>query len=340
MMDAHDPIDDSEWVPAAEALRRVSQIMTEYQARHAIADRAHDGLVRARAVRFVQHRQTFDDVELPKEFWWAGAHQALEQNWPAGDFSTWINRTLHWKAYGVRFSRDDIEALLPQRERMAFARMEPGNYASAATCLRELRSTLRCDEATAEQLVLRNCRAGLIPSRCARIQCRVRDRYGEDETEDTNVAVPQWFWEECLDSGVTVLNWRTGRFAGTGIVDDDEHKVILSGVEFQVGAIVELEGMEARRAHTLPPSDSTGTGDDVIEKRGRKLSEGWRTWVAELVAHVHDQGLPEGVGSQGQEELIKAVADALATRGEETLGRSTVQPVVQAVLDRLRPADN
>lgn len=340
MTDARDLIDDSEWVPAAEALRRVGQIMTEYQARHAIADRAHDGLVRARAVRFVKHRQTFDGVELPKEFWWAGAHEALEQNWPAGDFSTWINHTWHWKAYGVRFSRDDIEAMLPQRERLAFARMEPGNYAPTATCLRELQSTLRCDEPTAEQLILRSCRAGLIPSRCARIQCRVRDRYGENEEEDTHVAVPQWFWEECLDGEGAVLNWRIGRFAGNGIVDGDEHKVILSGVEFQVGAIVELEGTEAQRTHALPPSDPTGTQDATIEKRGRKLSAGWRTWVAELVAHVHDKGLPEGIGSQGQEELIKAVADALAARGEETLGRSTVQPVVQAVLDRLRSADN
>lgn len=340
MTEARDPIDDSEWLPAAESLRRVSQIMTEYQARHAIADRAHDGLVRARAVRFVKHRETIDDVELPREFWWAGAHEALEQNWPAGDFSTWINHNWHWKAYGVRFSRGDIEAMLPQRERMAFARMEPGNYAPAATCLRELQSTLGCDQATAEQLILRSCRAGLIPSRCAHIQCRVRDRYGEDENEDINVAVPQWFWEECLDGEGTVLNWKTGRFAGNGIVDGDEHKVILSNVEFQVGAIVELEGTEAH-THALSPSDSTGTQNVAIEKkRGPKLSAVWRTWVAELVAHVHDKGLPEGVGSQGQEELIKAVADALAARGEETLGRSTVQPVVQAVLDRLRSADN
>jgi hypothetical protein len=336
MTDARDPIDDTEWVPAAEALRRVSQIMTEYQARHAIADRAHDGLVRARAVRFLKHRQTFDDVELPKEFWWAGAHEALEQNWPAGDFSTWINRTWQWKAYGVRFSRDDIEAMLPQRERLVFARMAPGNYAPAATCLRELHTTLGCDEAAAERLILRGCRAGLIPGRCARIQCRVRDRYGEKEEEDTNVAVPQWFWEECLEGEGTVLNWRTGRFAGNGVVDGDEHKVILSGVEFQVGAIVELEGIEARPGRAS--SGATGTQDAPIEKRGRKLSDGWRIWVAELVAYVHDNGYPDGVGSQGQEELIQAVAGALAARGEEGLARTTVQPVVQAVLDRLRSA--
>jgi hypothetical protein len=70
------------------------------------------------------------------------------------------------------------------------------------------------------------------------------------------------------------------------------------------------------------------------------LSEQWRPWIAELVAEVHDHGVPEGVGSQGQEELIKRVADALAKRGIDGLGRSTVQPVVQAVLDRMRRAEN
>lgn len=329
---------EAEWLPAAEALRRVSQIMTDYQARHAIADRAHDGLLRAHAGRFVKNGEVLDDVLLPKEFWWAGAHEALEQNWPAGDFSTWIRRMYHWKAYGVRFSRDDIEAMIPRRERLALDRMEPGNYAPAATCLSELRETLACDDATAARLILKNCRAGLVPSRCSQINWWIKDRYGEQEDQDITVAVPQWFWEECLEDEATVLNWRTGRFAGRGIVDGDESRAIISGVEFQVGAIVEIEAMEAR------PDERAGGGSGIAEpastQRGPKLSERWRPWVAELVAHIHDQGVPEGVGSQGQEELIKAVADALAERGEETLARSTVQPIVQAVLDRLRSADN
>ena len=41
----------------------------------------------------------------------------------------------------------------------------------------------------------------------------------------------------------------------------------------------------------------------------------------------------------GQEEDINTVADRLTERGEEPLGRSTVQPTVQAVLDRLRRAE-
>jgi hypothetical protein len=90
MTEPEEPTNEADWLPAAEALRRVGQIMSERQARHAIADRAQDGLVRARAVRFIKHREMFDDVDLPKEFWWAGANAALEQNWAVGDFSTWI----------------------------------------------------------------------------------------------------------------------------------------------------------------------------------------------------------------------------------------------------------
>ena len=107
---------ESEWLSSAEALRRVGEVMGEFPARHAIADRAHDGLVRARAERFVKDRDTLEDVELPKEFWWAGAHEALEQNWAVGDFSTWINRTWHWRAYGVRFLAGDIAKMLPAKE--------------------------------------------------------------------------------------------------------------------------------------------------------------------------------------------------------------------------------
>lgn len=338
MTEAGEPIDEADWLPAAEALRRVSQIMTEWQAQHAITDRANQGLVRAWALRLVKYREIFDRVEVPKEFWWARAHAALKQNWAAGDFSTVINRNSEWKAYGVRFSRDDIEAMIPRRERTALDRMEPGNYAPAATCLSELRETLACDEATAARLILKNCRAGLVPSRCSQINWWIKDRYGEQVDQDINVAVPRWFWEECLEDEATVLNWRTGRFAGRGTVVGDEYQAIISGVEFQVGAIVEIEAMEAR------PDQGAGDAPGIIKPasahRGPKLSERWRPWVAELVAHIHENGVPEGIGSQGQEELIKAVADALAMRGEESLARSTVQPIVQAVLDRLRSADN
>lgn len=81
--------------------------------RRAICTRAHDGLVRARAHRYIQGNTAKDDYEIPKGFWWAGGHAALTQNWVTGDFETWIDQRHHLRAYGVSFFRADVERMLP-----------------------------------------------------------------------------------------------------------------------------------------------------------------------------------------------------------------------------------
>lgn len=297
----------------------------------------------ARARRLIWGEKSADDQAIPASFWWAGGDLALTQNWASGDFETWIDQRLHCRAYGVEFLRMDIEAMVPVRETRipTLSRSEPGNFASASKCRGELRAALGTDEKNAERVILKACRAGLVSARCKQISWRVTDRYGSTDFDDINVGVPEWFWDDCLDGPLIVLNWSSGRFAGQGYVDGDLHKAVLSGVEFRVEDIVELEALEAKSrpadgvvtpAFELPPSTTSAAG--------RRLSDKWRPWVAELVYHIHDVGFPEGVGSQGQEELIKAVADSMADRGLEAPGRSTVQPVVQAVLDRLRAAEN
>ena len=50
--------------------------------------------------------------EIPKAFWWACGHEALDQDWNTGDFSTYIDRRLRWQAFGVEFDRIDIAAML------------------------------------------------------------------------------------------------------------------------------------------------------------------------------------------------------------------------------------
>lgn len=200
--------DEQRWLSAAMALKLVESALGEgAQAREAIAARAHDGLVPTRATRLVKDGRPSDDVEVPKEFWWARGRPALQQNWVSGDFSTTINQARRWHAYGVRFQAKAIEAMLP----------EDG----------------------------------------------------------------------------------------------------LGGVS---------EGGKRQYAS--------------VQKRGPPLSKLWPSWVAELVAHIHHHGWPDGQGSEGQEKLINTIADAFAARGEETLARATVQDAVQAVLDRLRSPGN
>ena len=69
--------------------------------KYSLCERLRDGLVASRAEIFIRHDQSAGATLLPKEFWWAGGHEALEQDWDAGQFSTWIDHNYHWKAYGV-----------------------------------------------------------------------------------------------------------------------------------------------------------------------------------------------------------------------------------------------
>jgi Predicted pPIWI-associating nuclease len=103
-----------EWVKAAEAVAILKPILDEYSARLRICERAHGGLIRARAEQFQHGQRVFLNHDIPKEFWWAEGHRALEQDWAVGDFSTWIERgSIQLKAFGVTFPRADIGKLVP-----------------------------------------------------------------------------------------------------------------------------------------------------------------------------------------------------------------------------------
>lgn len=94
-------------------------ILPAYSARLRICKRAYEGLIGARAEQFHFDQHVFRDKDLPTEFWWAGGHDALEQDWAAGDFSTWIsNGSIQLKAFGVTFARVDIERLLPAQNHL------------------------------------------------------------------------------------------------------------------------------------------------------------------------------------------------------------------------------
>jgi hypothetical protein len=113
-----------EWISAAQAARLLKPVFnSEYVAQMAICKRAHGGLIRARAERFmvdgVEHilkdeSGAVRSIDIRKEFWWAEGNTALTQNWPVGDFDTWVGRgEVHLQAFGVSFFLADIEKLIP-----------------------------------------------------------------------------------------------------------------------------------------------------------------------------------------------------------------------------------
>jgi hypothetical protein len=151
--------------------------------------------------------------------------------------------------------------------------------------------------------------------------------------------LPSFHWRSNIDWLANASLWRTGDVDFAVIRETNagatiEGRSSYFGVRLDPSGVAEIVGE--------PSADAL---NELIAPGARKPSSGrnktdrWSPWIAELVAYVHDDGIPAGVGSQGQEEIIQAVNGRFLERGEETLARATVQPVVQAVLDRLRKTE-
>lgn len=110
------------WIEAALALKFASNGAHETFGALTVCDRADAGLIRAKAKTIIFGKDTQSDAEIPKGFWWAKGHEALEQNSATGDFSTWIDQRVEINAFGVRFALDDVLEILPVEQRALVAR--------------------------------------------------------------------------------------------------------------------------------------------------------------------------------------------------------------------------
>ena len=130
---------DEEWIGAASAIALLG--MTHFLATRTICKRAHAGLIKARAERFIiRDGRPVDNVDIPVEFWWAEGGAALDQNWTTGDFDTWVDHRIHLQAFGVTFRRSDIEQLKPApvvegtaSKRSILAQTEPVKFSDGLT---------------------------------------------------------------------------------------------------------------------------------------------------------------------------------------------------------------
>jgi hypothetical protein len=65
--------ESQKWIGAAEAARLLKPVFnSEFKATRTICQRAHAGLIPARAERFMVGDRRADEREIPREFWWGG----------------------------------------------------------------------------------------------------------------------------------------------------------------------------------------------------------------------------------------------------------------------------
>lgn len=73
---------------------------------------------------------------------------------------------------------------------------------------------------------------------------------------------------------------------------------------------------------------------------GRSPANWWPDFAEELALYIFECGIPAGEGVKGQSAMLNAICDRMAANGKPEPGRSTVQPVINAVLLRTRAAGN
>ncbi len=188
-----------------------------------------------------------------------------------------------------------------------------------------------------EEEILRRLTFGLIRTKASRQRVVVKNRYGiVIETEDTlESEIPVWVWTHCFHQKEQKQDWLSGVFFVECHVDKQFKDVTLFGVELCMSDIAGIPEILHPGSGQIDFSD-----DRKTRAGGRGKSDTWPDWIAELALYLHEHGIPEGSGVNGQDELIDAVESRLIERGASTLGRTTVQPVVRAVLQRLRSAGN
>jgi hypothetical protein len=259
------------WVDAGTALEVFGNRM-------AICERCFAGLVRARAALFHNGKEEQADAELPREFWWARGHAALDQNWKVGDFSTWVEQRYHWRAFGVRFALDDLLELVPFdqhgviRRRLSVA----GNpaWVSALAARRFAYEMARLNPMKAGEAVVEQCRLGFVIARAVEMRWALGRSPDDGWTEEGREwDVPIWFWQHFTTQDASSHNWEQGLFAGRGRGPQGYGWLTLNGVYFLRSSLDVL----------LPTAAAIADGEASADPRKPALPEAeLRRWWERL----------------------------------------------------------
>lgn len=294
-----------QWLEAATAL-------DVFGNRMAICERCHAGLIRTKAASFYRADDKQADAELPREFWWAEGHEALDQNWQTGDFSTWIDHKYHWQAFGIRFALDDLLKLIPFEEHAGVRRRlsVAGNPAwlSAREARRFAYQNARLQPVTAGKAVVEQCRLGFIVARAAEMRWAAGSKQDDWTTEKREWDVPIWFWEGFTTQDASSHDWEQGRFAGRARGPQGYGWVTLNGVYFLRSSLDVLLPTATPRADGEEPADSRKPALPEAELRRwwEKLAGARDTLTQEQLRALAINDHPQHTVSR---ERIRALAD-------------------------------
>lgn len=312
-----------QWLRAAKALEILTRDSGYYDSVRSLCSRAHQGLIRSRAQLLVVGEEKRNSVEVPASFWWAGGEDALEQDWDRGDFSTWIERKVQWRAFGVEFDVDGFKLMLPTEVGSKIAReLSTSNnpeWVTAIAARKQLYMSNFASPTSADQVLLDQCRLGLVTGRALRMERTMEKFQGSQRIEAREWDIPDWFWNEFTKSGSSSQDWNRGVFRGQGRSQDGLADIVLTGVYFL--------------KDTLPnqnDKNEEATSSPTKGAKGRPPKAFWDDlWCAVWGSVYRGDFEPK---SQG--EIERAMLDWISEHDHEA-AESTVKPAARKMLAEL-----
>lgn len=113
-------------------------------------------------------------------------------------------------------------------------------------------------------------------------------------------------------------------------LDDDAWSASTGDVARLIGVRIDPDSIPFQER----PANSTTAQTRAMPTRG--AARWWPAFAEELAIYIHEEGIPDGIGTDGQGDLIKVIQQRVANRNIDEPSRTAIQPVIQAVLDRLR----
>ena len=199
----------------------------------------------------------------------------------------------------------------------------------------------------ASDTLLRRLQSGQLPSRAASLSLEWDSDFGEEPEPapgcdaDGMIPVPKTFWASFAECQPVRKEWDwlagdfhfklAGHRAGWG----ENGTGVVIGLELDSSHLPQFSWPGPESASDTEVAQST-----VQRGGGRPAANWWPDFAEELAIYIHEHGIPEGQGHDGQSSLIDAVFERMSEQGKPEPGRGTVQPVVNAVLRRIRSAGN
>lgn len=162
------------------------------------------------------------------------------------------------------------------------------------------------------------------------IRARARLYVPNFGAESADCDVSREFWVNRLAQS-TFQNWATGDFYDHS-QDQGWPSERAIGVRFNRADIAEC-------VMALVVADMKPTEPNLASKGGRPVERSlWDDWIVELVVYVFENGCPEG--TKAVSTIRNAIDDSLAKAGKKVPTRNSVNPIIQAVLNRIGPVKN